>query len=52
MASKKLFWMNQVSAPVRVRLASAVADEESDTDDDNAILIQVYERLALTKFSN
>jgi hypothetical protein len=42
--------MNQVSAPVRVRLA--VADEESDTDDDNAILIQVYERLALTKFSN
>ncbi|XP_046453481.1 putative defense protein Hdd11-like [Daphnia pulex] len=39
-ASKKLFWMNQVSAPVRVRLAAAVADEESDTDDDNTVLIQ------------
>lgn len=29
MASKKLFWMNQVSSPVRVKLAGAREDEKS-----------------------
>jgi len=39
-ASKKLFWINQVSAPVRVRLAMPAVSDESETDDDT-ILIQV-----------
>ena len=39
-ASKKLFWINQVSAPVRVRLATPAVSDESETDGDT-ILIQV-----------
>lgn len=38
-ASKKLFWINQVSAPVRVRLATPAISDESETDGDT-ILIQ------------